>query len=355
MNVGRILRRIGKVLLYIVLGLLVIAGAIFIWLRTDSPEVTECDEGFRLIKHGEGAACVPNDAEKVLAISPATAQLYTALGHPLAMTVETTDFFTAADIPGLYERLREVNKDTLDLGRVDGGIGPNIELVFQIDPDVIVSEWSAGNVGKPAEVVAPVLVLTHLDSWKEITLLAGELIGEEAETEALLAAYEERVQILREQFDDPSEITISNVRLYHDRNSINLPAGFAGQIITEVGFSFPDGQLELVSDNASYLEIEVSEERIDLIDADYLFIFGGFPNDTLINLGTSSDEVVEAFKSDPLFNTLNVADSGNVYEVDMHWAVTGIYSAHYLLDDLFRTVAGVDPEEVAPNPMLLDE
>ncbi|MEM8857504.1 MAG: ABC transporter substrate-binding protein, partial [Chloroflexota bacterium] len=294
-------------------------------------------------------------AQKVLAISPATAQLYTALGHPLAMTVETTDFFTAADIPGLYDRLREVNKDTLDLGRVDGGLGPNIELVFQIDPDVIVSEWAVGDVGKPAEVVAPVLTLTHLDSWKEVTRFAGELIGEEAETEALLTAYEERVQILRAQFDDPSEITISNVRLYHDRNSINLPAGFAGQILTEVGFSLPEGQLELVTDNSSYAEIEVSEERIDLIDADYLFIFGGFPNDTLVNLGTTSDTVVEAFLNDPLFNTLNVAEAGNVHEVDMHWSVTGIYSAHYLLDDLFRTVAGVDPATVAPNPLLISE
>ena len=44
----------------------------------------------------------------------------------------------------------------------------------------------------------------------------------------------------------------------------------------------------------------------------------------------------------------------NVYETRMYWTRTGIYSAHHVLDDLFRHVAGVDPEDVAPNPLRLD-
>ncbi|MEM7335363.1 MAG: hypothetical protein AAF490_25015 [Chloroflexota bacterium] len=39
--------------------------------------------------------------------------------------------------------------------------------------------------------------------------------------------------------------------------------------------------------------------------------------------------------------------------VDIYWdARGGIYSAHPVLDDLFIHVAGVDPDDVAPNLLL---
>ncbi|MEM7335898.1 MAG: ABC transporter substrate-binding protein [Chloroflexota bacterium] len=345
-------------MLIALLGLAVLVGAFFIWLRSEPEQVTECEPGYRLFEHTEGATCVPEDASKVLTYSTAASQFYVAIDHPMAMTVEVLDHYTAADIPGLYDRLRDVNEDTLDLGRVDGGVAQNVELLLQIQPDVIISEWVVGDLTKTASVVAPVVLLTDLGTWKEVTLMSGDLIGERDTAVALLEAYEQRVQTLRDQFDNPAEITVSHVRLYHERPSIQLPISFAGQIINDVGFSFPPAQLELIEDSPEQLEIDFSDERIDLADGDFIFIYPGFTDyifsDILSDLETESDELTDEFRNDPLYPFLNAAQEGTVYDVDIHWSMTGIYSAHYVLDDLFRYVAGVDPEVVSPNPLRLE-
>lgn len=126
-----------------------------------------------------------------------------------------------------------------------------------------------------------------------------------------------------------------------------------GQIAADVGFSIPEEHQGLVgtSDNQFY---DISNERIDLIEADYLFLYGGLADHYFGNFDTTSATLVGAFQNDPLYQSLGVAESGNVHEVDVYWGTPGIYSAHYILDDLFRFVAGVDPEEVAPNPLKLE-
>ncbi|MEM7335897.1 MAG: ABC transporter substrate-binding protein [Chloroflexota bacterium] len=348
-------KRAAKIIALVLLLLVLLAGSLFIWIRSEPREVTECEAGFRLIENASGADCVPENASKILLNSTSVNQFFIAVDQPSAMMVGVLDYFTAADIPGLYSRLREVNEGVIDLGTVQGGAAQNLELLLEVDPDVIITEFDLGDLVKPAETIAPVIILTHLDTWKEMTLFAGDLIGEQAEAERLLAEYDARVEILRAQFDDPSEITISNVRIFQDLARVQLPASFSGQIIRDVGFSFPEEQLALIEETPDLYEIRVSDERIDLIDADYLFLYGGLPDWTFeTNLETTSSSVVDTFRSDPLFQFLDAEDANTVHEVDIYWAATGIYSAHAVLDDLFRHVAGVDPEEVAPNPLRLE-
>ncbi|MEM8860304.1 MAG: ABC transporter substrate-binding protein [Chloroflexota bacterium] len=355
-SVGNILKRIGKILLWIVLALVVIGVGIFFWLRAEPAAVTECDAGERLMQHYSGGVCIPEEAEKVVSTSMTTNQFFIAIGHPLGMMTEALDYATAADIPGLYERLREINEaaGVLDLGGLEGGAGRNLELLVEIDPDVIISEAPVGDLEKPASLIAPVLIVSQLNGWKEVTLYAGDLVDEKAAAEELLASYEERLQILRDQFDDPSNITVSVVSLRHDMTTLMMPNSFWGQIAADVGFSVPEEHkgLEGTANNQFY---DISNERIDLIEADYVFLYGGLAEHYLGNFDTDSQTLIETFQSDPIYQTLSVAESGNVHEVDVYWNTTGIYSAHYVLDDLFRLVAGVDPEDVAPNPLLLSE
>ncbi|MEM8857510.1 MAG: ABC transporter substrate-binding protein [Chloroflexota bacterium] len=354
-RVGNILKTIGKVLLGILLVLILIAGAFFIWLRSDGPEVTECDTEFRLYEHSFGVTCIPENPERVLAYGTSASQFYAAIERPMAMLVTDLDEFTAADIPGLYDHIREVNDGVIDLGRLGGGLGPNMEILLQIDPDLIVSEWPVSDdIAKTASLVAPVVFVTELGGWEDVMLTAGDVIAEKEQAEFLLESYHERVQILQDQFDDPSEITIANVRLFNDLPRVQMPVTFSGQVIQDVGFSFPEAQMELVEDDPDVFQIDFNKERIDLIDADYIFIYAGSVDALLAELGADGPTLVANFVDDPLFQFLDAAQSGNVYETDIYWAVTGINTAHYVLDDLFRIVAGVDPEEVAPNPLLLE-
>ncbi|MEM7800368.1 MAG: ABC transporter substrate-binding protein [Chloroflexota bacterium] len=354
-RVGTILKRIGKFLLWTLLVLAVFIGAFVIWLRIEPAEVTECDPGYQLVKNGTGTDCVPDSPERIMLSSPIISQFFIAVEQPSAMMVVAWDRWSVADIPGLYERLREVNKDAVDLGDVQSGAAQNLELLLLIDPDVIIAEYDPGTLEKPAETIAPVLALTHLNSWKEMTLFAGDLIGERGEAERLLAEYESRVEILQAQFDDTAAITISNVALFQGQTSVQLPASFSGAILQDVGFAFPEPQQALIEETPDLAEIDVSDELIDLIDADYLFIYGGLPNTSFeAYYETSTASIVDAFRNDPLFQFLDAEGAERVKEVDMYWKEGGIYSAHAVLDDLFRYVAGVDPEEVAPNPLLLE-
>ncbi|MEM7333547.1 MAG: ABC transporter substrate-binding protein [Chloroflexota bacterium] len=354
-RVGTFLKKIGQILFFILLVLVLVAGAFFVWLRVEPEAVTECEVGTWLFEHELGTTCVPDNPSNVLAYGTVPSQFFVAIERPMAMTTLVLDDFTAADIPGLYERLREVNEGTLDLGVVENAFSANLELLLDIQPDLIISQWAASDdIIKTTSLIAPVVFVSDLSDWKEVTLQSGEAIGEREEAEALIQGYEDRVEILRAQFDDPSEITVANIRLLSNAISVQLPPSFSGQIISEVGFSFPESQVAFTKETPDRIQINIDEERMDLFDADYLFIYPGGTDYALSRSDGETHTLVDDFLNDPLFPFLSVAESGQVYEADMHWAVLGIYSAHYLLDDLFRYVAGVDPEAVAPNPLLLD-
>ncbi|MEM7334085.1 MAG: hypothetical protein AAF490_18515 [Chloroflexota bacterium] len=350
----KFLKATGKILLAIVLVFVVLIGAFVVWIRRETPVVTSCEAGFQLIEHGGGADCVVDDPNKILVVSSGMAQLFIAVGHPAGAKAEGLDLNFTADIPGLYERFSAINKDAVDFGAMQANLA-SMELLLESEFDAIVSELSFGDsFDKPLQAVAPFIILSHLDSWKEVTLFSGELIDEKEQAEALLDEYERRVQILQAQFDDPSQITISNVSLYPEKAELRLPASFAGQIIREVGFSFPEAQLALVEDTPDLSLFAVSDEKLDLVDADHLFYYAGWRDGTFEANDSTASFVVDAFTDDPLFQLLAAAEANQAYEADFYWTTPGIYSVHAVLDDLFRHVAGVDPDEVAPNPLRLE-
>ncbi|MEM7798170.1 MAG: hypothetical protein AAF633_03180 [Chloroflexota bacterium] len=353
-QVWTILKRIGKFLLWTILVLGLLIGSFFIWLRFEPAEVTECEAGFKLINHFDGADCVPEQTDKVLVNNAGISQFFAWVEQPAVIQENSLDRYTAADIPGLYERLIEVNTDVPDAGRLDG-IRSGLELFVEIDVDLMITTGlMPSDVGKMIETIIPIVVLDPTGSWKEHMLIASEFIDERQEAERLIREYEERVEILQAQFDDPSGITISSARIFPTRTSVQLPGSFAGQVLSDVGFSLPEAQYEIAEEVPHARIFDLSEERIDLLDADYLFLFGGISDEELAYAGTPSDEIVAAFQSDPLYGFLSAVEAGNDHEVDLYWSAPGIYSAHYMLDDLFRYVAGVDPEEVAPNPLKLE-
>ncbi|MEM7333555.1 MAG: hypothetical protein AAF490_15810 [Chloroflexota bacterium] len=352
-----LLKTTGKILLGILVFLGLIVGGFFIWLQGDPEEITECQADYRLFEHALGISCIPNNPERILPYGTAPSQFLVAIEQPMAMTTVGFDVETAADIPGLYERLREVNEGVLDLGFVEGTAVQNIELLLQIQPDLIISEWAASeDVVKTVELVTPAVLLTDSGDWKEITQRSGDAIGRSEQAQELIVAYEERVQILREQFDDPADVSISLVRLWPDNYWVMLENSFSGQIIQEVGFSVPPPQLEIDDQVLTFnsMQIRFSKERYDLVDADFILLFPATTGQVLIDTGYTPRDLTEEFQSEPLFQFLEAPQAGNVLEAGVHWNVTGIYSAHAVLDDLFRYVAGVDPEEVAPNPLRLE-
>lgn len=350
-KIGRFLKSVAKILLIIIGVLVLIGGAFYIWLQIEPEEVTECEAGQRLFEHSDGVDCIPEQVQNVVAFGPPSDQFFLAVNYPPAARIELLDQFLLSNFPALEAPWNELTQGVPNVG----GFPPNIEALLDAEPDVIISGFSVGNANKLLEQVAPVVVLDSSEPWKAQMLSVGDIIGEREAAEMLIADYEARVEILRAQFDDPSEITISHVRVFEEGQNMRLPASFGGQILTEVGFSFPKAQLQFLAEAPTGTDYRVSasisDELISLLDADVVLLYGAFPDSLLEE--TTGSALVEGLQNDPVFQTLDAVQNGNVYEVELYWGMTGIYAAHAILDDLFRHVAGVDPEKFAPNPLLV--
>ncbi|MEM7334087.1 MAG: ABC transporter substrate-binding protein [Chloroflexota bacterium] len=354
-KIGKFLKKAGRFLFFVVLALVVIIGAFVLWLRAEPEEVAACDAGFRHFETDIHTSCVPEVAERVLPFSPSATQFFLAVGYQPVGHLTIVDQVAFIDQPHLVAAWNEIIEGTPAV-TIGESWPPNLESTIAAEPDVILSEYGLSFVSKLVERIAPVVELDQRD-WKASLLFTGDVIGEMKAAEEMIADYEMRVQILRELFDDPSEITISAVNVRPDRLVLHLPGSFSSQIIEEVGFSFPDAQIQLDAelDQPFSTYHDVSEERIDLMEGDVIFLYGletaSFDEEEGF---VSGDAVVDELLTDPLIQQLDVIQRGAHYPGGNYWQRGGIYSAHAVLDDLFRHVAGVDPEEIAPNPLLLE-
>ena len=352
-RVWTILKRIGKFLLWTLLVLVVLIGGFVIWLRAGSGEVAECEAGLRRFETDLHVSCIPEQVERVVPFSPSSTQFFLAIGYQPAGHLTIVDQVAFIDQPELVEPWNEIveGTETITLGE---SWPPNLESTLAAEPDVILSEYGLSFVSKLVEQIAPVVELNQTQ-WKETVRYVGDVVGEGEAAEALLADYEERVEILRAQFDDPAAITVSAVNVRPERVVLHLSESFASQIIADVGFSFPEAQAQLEAE----LELEyssyydVSAERYDLLDGDVIFFYGletaSFEQDVGYVAGDGS--IVAALLNDPIVQQLGAVERGDTYPAGNYWQRGGIYSAHAVLDDLFRYVAEVDPDEVAPNPL----
>ncbi|MEM7335361.1 MAG: ABC transporter substrate-binding protein [Chloroflexota bacterium] len=350
-RVKTILKRVGKILLGIVLVLVVLIGSFVVWLSIEPEEVTECEAEFRLIENGSSPDCVPEVVNRALAFGPTSIQFFLAVEFVPVARIGLFEEFLFADLPEPYDAWSELTEDVPEIG----GAQPNLEMFLSSNAQVIISDYDFLSANKAVETIAPIIILDAQDSWKENLLLTSDIIGEREAAEVMIADYDRRVQTLRAQFDDPAEITISLFIPGLDSHSVQLPGSFGGQIISEVGFSFPEAQMQLIEETPNLsmesLSVTINQERLDVLDGDAVFIIGLGSEPETIEFQNIDRSVDDEFLNDPLIQQLSAVQEDAVYPGGLYWSAHGIYSAHAILDDLFLYVAGVDPEEVAPNPL----
>lgn len=96
----------------------------------------------------------------------------------------------------------------------------------------------------------------------------------------------------------------------------------------------------------------MSKENLALLDAENVIIWTASPS---ADVEAEAQGILATLLEDPLWNTLESTKNGRLFIVGSHWQGFGIFEAHAALDDLFRYVLGVDPQEVSPNPFLVSE
>ncbi|MFI9624462.1 ABC transporter substrate-binding protein [Streptomyces sp. NPDC052042] len=198
----------------------------------------------------------------------------------------------------------------------------NLEAIANLKPDLILgSQLRAADKYDALSKIAPtVFSIRPGFTWKENYLLNAAALDRTAEAKSELAAYEAKAKKLGDDIgaDKP---TISMVRYMPDRIRLYAKASFIGTILEDVGLPRPKNQ------QIDDLAAEISSEKIDEADADW--IFTGVYGDVK---ATKRDTT----QSNPLWKNLKAVKEGRAKDVpDETWYLgLGVTAANLVLDDL---------------------
>ncbi|MER5733509.1 iron-siderophore ABC transporter substrate-binding protein [Streptomyces sp. NPDC002138] len=289
------------------------------------------DAGFpRTITHDKGTTEIKTKPKRVVALDNSLVEAVVALDAPLVGGVGSY-----RDQKGFPAYLGDAVKDTKDVGPLDS---PNLEAIAALKPDLIVSATvrHADLYDQLSKIAPTVFVKTTGPIWKENITFLGTALGQEEKAKAELTAYQTRAKKIGDAINaqgggsgDGGKPTFSVTRFVDGPTRVYLPKTFSGIILTDMGLLRPENQRDTAKFN-----IEISEEQIQQVDADHIFL-------TAFSGGA---ERKKKFTENPLWQRLNAVQKGHVHEVDDATWMTSVslQGADMVLDDMAKTFK-VDP------------
>ncbi|MEM9464867.1 MAG: ABC transporter substrate-binding protein [Actinomycetota bacterium] len=278
---------------------------------------------FRTVEHAFGSTEVPGRPGRIAVLNSGT-----ILPILLFLGVDT---IVGAPLPdGPIEATRLLDDDDLVGIESIGFPQENPELLAAVQPDLIIGfDLGLQETYDAYSQIAPTVAIEQdLNDWRGTGERVAAALGLEQRMADGLVEYDARVAALREAIGDPAAIEVSVVRALGPNIRLHTPFHFAGQVIADVGFSWPEA---VPTDDPETRLVQVSLEELPSADADHVFVFGaGQAVD-----GSDVDATVQAILDHPLYPTLGVAETGNLHVVDpLGWQQGGIPAANLILGDL---------------------
>lgn len=318
----------------------------------------DCADGQRQVSHAllDAPICVPDNPQNVVAIDLAALELMLMLGlEPAARP--NAGFLQAiyGSETQLANRITELVTDLPDFGSL---FEPNVEILAEIEPDLIISYQTLPNLDQLAEI-APLITSPYPaqpEGWSEVTELYAEVLGVRAEYDQLVAEYAERIAAFEAarlpEYDGASLVYLQN---QGELNYVGPPGLAVWETLGDAGFvpvaTLPQSLDEAIADYGGPVFV-LSEEQIALADADVIILANG---GVTPEQNDASDAIIESYRNDPLWGNLRALQSGDFYPSSIYWQSNGLVSVHAVIDDLFRYFGDVDSAEVAPNPFFDEE
>ena len=282
-------------------------------------------ENCRVIQHAMGETCVPLNPQRIVTIDYTTLEAVLELnqkpvGSPLDFVIPSLD-----------------KEGIVDLGDIDA---INLELVLALKPDLILGLENSTAPYSQLSQIAPTLLLDfeHSGEWKEDFASVGEVLGKSEEVDRVMSDYYQRAKEFQQKINgDPSETTVSIVRIYPTHINLYTKSGFIGTVLEDAGLSRPPSQdlnlEETKSLTGDGIQYTVSKEVIDKADGDVIFV-------VVTSWHTKAQNLLASLKADPLWAKLKAVQKGKVYEVGDYWIGTGAIAANAVLDDLEKYLIG---------------
>lgn len=313
--------KLKKLLILIILAFSIITGCHhYLFPKNTILKSNSAISEYRSIKHDLGETYIPFHPQRIIALDDIIMETLLALDlKPIAATQPNIAGSKILKLGKKAEGIVSLGKDSQ----------PNIEKMVELNPDLILGFSIGDQEYNLFSKIAPTVTLDYTQTgWKNALLRIAEITDKSTQAQILLEQYQQRVQKLRTFINhNPKEKTVSVSRFYagNQVSEFRTKYSFPGNLLMEVGISLPERQNQLITDENQPL-ISVSLERLDLLDADILFVA----------LDPGAEASFQKYKNSPLWQKLNVVKNQRVYTVDSgYWIFGNILSANAILDDLF--------------------
>ncbi|USB31772.1 iron-siderophore ABC transporter substrate-binding protein [Paenibacillus sp. YPG26] len=287
--------------------------------NTAAPSTTESQ--VRKVKHAMGESDITGTPQKVVVLTNEGTEALLALGvKPIGAVKSWTGNPWYEHIKADMEGVTEVGEESQ----------PNLELIASLQPDLIIgNKMRQEKVYEQLKAIAPTVMAEDLrGEWKTNFKLYAEALGKTTEGDALMAAYDKRIEDFKAKAGDKLKQTVSVVRFMAGKTRVYHTNTFSGVIFEQLGIA----RNEMTKNAKDTFVDEITKERLPEADADILFYFTYDTGD-----GKASQTELEWTK-DPLWKNLSAVKSGHAHKVnDAIWNTAGGYkAANLMLDDLYK-------------------
>uniref|UniRef100_B8HX76 Periplasmic binding protein n=1 Tax=Cyanothece sp. (strain PCC 7425 / ATCC 29141) TaxID=395961 RepID=B8HX76_CYAP4 len=280
----------------------------------------------RTVRHELGESCIPYRPQRVVVMDQESLEILVALGFkPIAATTANR---VGNKAPILQNRVDFT--EIVDLGK-EGN--PNLEKIVQLKPDLILGMFINPQIYPLLSQIAPTASIEYSQTnWKKTLLLFADMLDQRPKASELLSAFQQRIELIQARLaEQTSKLKISAMRFYTDASLTQFlnQNSFTINVLEELKtISIPEKQRqEIQVPNSDWGYVNVSLERIDLLDADAMFVA----------LDPGSEDSFKLYVTSPLWQTLDVVQQKRVYTVDSgYWIFGNILSANAILDDLCK-------------------
>ncbi|MGE6629973.1 ABC transporter substrate-binding protein [Bacillus sp. NPDC077027] len=225
-----------------------------------------------------------------------------------------------------YKYLRDDLKDVKIVGQETQ---PNLEEIEKLNPDLIIaSKVRHEEIFDQLSEIAPTVATETVFTFKDTVNLLGKSLDKEDKSKELLSKWDDRVADFKAKAEKniknwPMSVAVLNFRADHARI---YQTGFAGSILTELGFEGPKD----VKDKKQDIITLTDKESIPQMNADVIYYF----------MDKEDSAVQKSYKewtSHPLWKQLDAVKADQVHEVDeITWNMAGgIIAANLMLDDIY--------------------
>ncbi|WP_066382049.1 iron-siderophore ABC transporter substrate-binding protein [Anabaena sp. CA = ATCC 33047] len=313
--------KLRKLLLLITLTFIIITGCHnYLPPKNQTVKPNLATSKCKVIKHELGESCIPFQPQRIIALDETSMEALLALDlKPIAATQPN---IAGSIIPKLGKKAEGI----VSLGKDSQ---PNIEKMVLLNPDLILGFSLGAEQYKLFSQIAPTVTFDYIQNgWKDTFSSIAKTTGKSEQAQKLLEEYQQRVQKLRTVVNHKLKgKTVSISRFYagNQFTEFRTKYSFPGSLLLEVGIPLPEIQNQLITYENQPL-VSVSLERLDLINADILFIA----------LDPGAEETFQKYQNSPLWQNLKAVKNQRVYTVDSsYWIFGNILAANAILDDLF--------------------